>query len=495
MTSHISRRRFLGSSAIAAAGSFGPIHLVLGKTGVSRPMTRTLGRTGLEVTTFGLGGQASLQWTPEGVDPEPIIAKALDLGVNYFDTSNVYGASQVHFGDVFRRLNLVPGLPGYDEKKRRSIHVASKTMLRYARGSHPKVRGHSQGPAGSTAVDDLRRTLSQVFGDGQGNYSDEAYLDLFLIHNLNTLAEVDAIYEGLESPDPKAERIGALAALRDWRDGTNLTGLNPKEERRIRHIGFSSHSSSPVMIECLQRDEYGLIDAMLVAINANDRLYQNHQYNAIPVAAAKGVGIIGMKVFADGAMYTKPATWSRTPADVVRAVGDPQLPSRPLVQYSLTTPGIATAIIGIGHIDRDSAHCQLEQNLSAAQVRPESLAAGDRTEIEQLASRAKEGRTNYFQAEPQPLGAPREVAGARTPADGRQQVELTWHTAYAAEHPITHYEIHRDATPLGRVAHQPQTTKQPFRFRDGAPGQAAHRYQIVTVDAAGRTAPSEPLVV
>ena len=41
------------------------------------------------------------------------------------------------------------------------------------------------------------------------------------------------------------------AALRDLRDGTNRTGLNPKEETLIRHIGFSGHNSPPVMIEML----------------------------------------------------------------------------------------------------------------------------------------------------------------------------------------------------------------------------------------------------
>ena len=495
MTARFSRRRFLETSAVAVAGVFGPGRLSLGKTGVSKPMTRTLGRTGFEVTTLGLGGQASLQWTPADADPEAIISKALERGVNYIDTSNVYGDSQIHFGNVFRRMNLVPGLPGYDEKKRRSIYVASKTMIRHAKGSHPQVRDRTGGPPGSMAVDDLRRTLSQVFGDGKGHYADDAYVDLFLIHNLNTVPEVDAIYHGFDAPDPKAERIGALAALRDWRDGTNLTGLNPREERRIRHLGISGHFSSPVMIECLQRDEQNLIDAMLIAINANDRRYLNHQYNAIPVAAAKGVGIIAMKVFADGAMYTKPATWSRTPADVVRTVGDARVPSRPLVEYTLSTPGIGTAIIGIGHIDGDGRLCQLDQNLSAAQIRPASLGEGDRAEIERLAAQAKQGETNYFQVGQQPLGAPRDPAGTRLVRDSRTVVQLDWHMAWAADRPISHYEIRRDGTRVGQFEHQPQTTKKPFRFVDSSPDKPTHRYEIVTVDAAGRTASSEPLTV
>jgi hypothetical protein len=102
-----------------------------------------------------------------------------------------------------------------------------------------------------------------------------------------------AVYEGLAKPDPRMETIAALAALADYRDGTNLTGLNPKEEKLIRHIGFSGHHSPPVMIEMIQRDERFLLEGMLVAINANDRLQFNMQYNVIPVAHARKTALVG----------------------------------------------------------------------------------------------------------------------------------------------------------------------------------------------------------
>ncbi len=489
MSKYLSRRQFLRTSAATAAGSIAAPYLALGRVAVSSPMRRVLGRTGLEVTTLGLGGQASLQWTPAGTDPVAIIVKAVQQGINYLDTSNVYGPSQQNFGKAFRALNLVPGLPNYDERKRRSIHLASKTMVRHARGSHPGLPDRSEGPAGSRAVDDIRRTLSQIFGDGQGNYPDGAYLDLFQIHNLNTMAEVDAIYVGLANPDPKADRIGALAALVDFRDGSNRTGLNPKHEKLIRHIGITGHFSSPVMMECLQRDDQNIIDTMLIAINGNDRRYLSHQNNAIPVAKAKNVGVIAMKVFADGAMYTKEPRWSRTPADVVRVVGTVDLPSRPLVEYALSTPGVATAIIGIGRIDTDGRLCQLEQNLSAAQVRAGSFSRRDREEIERLAMRAREGRTNWFQVAQQPLGtAPRESAVAIENRGGKRIARLTWQTAYAADEPISHYEIRRDDQPIGKTEHRPQTTKAPFSFEDVQIKRDRHSYQVVTVDRSGRTA-------
>jgi aryl-alcohol dehydrogenase-like predicted oxidoreductase len=493
MTLSLSRRRFLTRSAAVVAGSLAAPHFCLGDLGVDKPMTRVLGRTGFEVTTLGLGGQASLQWTPADVDPLPIILKALDRGVNYFDTSNAYGPSQMNFGKAMRARHLVPGRPGYDEPGRRAICLASKTMIRHAKGSHPDVHDRTDGPPGSRAADDIKRSLSQLFGDGRGAYPAGAYLDLFFIHNLNTVAEVDAIYEGLDRPDPQAERLGALAVLRDYRDGSNLTGLNPNEEKLIRRIGISGHWSSPVMMECLQRDRSNLIDGMLIAINANDRRYLSHQYNAIPVAAARNVGIVAMKVFSDGAMYTKEPRWSQTPADVVRTVGDARLPSRPLVEYALATPGIDTLIIGIGQIDADQRRCQLDQNLSAAQIRPNALSDSDRQAIERLAEAAGKGRTNWFQVARQPLGAPREATATLQIRDQRRSVQLAWQTAYAGDQPIRHYEIRRNGQAIATVEHQPQTTKTPFSFEDPLSSEATPGYVIAAVDAAGQTAATEPM--
>jgi hypothetical protein len=309
------------------------------------------------------------------------------------------------------------------------------------------------------------------------------------------MAEVEAIFIGLEDPDPQADRIGALAALLDFRDGTNRTGLNPKEEKLIRKIGIAGHISSPVMMECLQRDESGIIDAMLIAINANDRRYLNHQYNAIPVAKAKNVGLIAMKVFADGAIYTKEPKWSRTPEDVVHLVGSEKIPSRPLIEYALSTPGIGTAIIGIGHVDTDERLCQLTQNLSAAQVGPESMGEGDREEVEQLGLKARNGATNWFQLAHQGLGAPREVSGSVVKRDDSLVAELAWQTAYAADEPIEFYEILRDDEPVGKVAHQPQTTKAPFEFEERLETGSRFSYKVVTVDRSGQRSSSEPLEI
>ncbi len=493
-TYQLNRRNFLKISAATTAGaSFLPLNnFANGK--LPAPMKRKFGKIDFDVTTLGLGGQASLQWTPGDIDPVPIILKAFKIGVNYFDTSNLYGPSQTNFGKAFRKLNLIPDEDGYDEKFRKSIFLTTKTHIRYGNDQVPenteKVRNWTNGDHGQGAIGDLKRSLSQMFGDGKGNYPEGSYVDMIMAHNLNFMEEVDVLFKGLETPlDPDGE-FGALVALKDYRDGTNVTGLNPKKEKLIKHIGFSGHFSAPVMIEMIQRDRFDIFDAMLVAINVNDRKMFNMQYNAIPVAQAKNLGIIAMKVFADGAMYDKEARWSGTPADVVRRVGTPSVPSRPLVEYALTTPGIHTAIIGIGKIDDDPMECQLTQNFYAAQVAPDALSEKERREHEKIGNNAKDGKTNYFQRKENELTAPNDVQ-IKKDADN---IEISWRMAYAGDEPLSHYEVFKNNKLIGKSKHHPIITKAKNRHIDTW-GKAGDQYQVIAIDKIGRKAPSEILKV
>ena len=484
-TSSQTRRQFIKtSSAIAAGMAFAP---TIGCTtnNVSSLMKRPFGKIGFDVTSIGLGGQASIQWTPPDVDPVKIILKTFDKGINYFDTSNLYGPSQVNFGKAFKELSLIPDVAGYNEKLRKSIFLTSKTHLRWAKGGDERegVSNRTNGTPNMPTIYDLKRTLSQIYGDGNGNYPSGAYLDMVLIHNLNTTAEVDVLYTGYTNPDPKDEQIGALAALLDYRDGTNTTGLNPKEEKLIKHIGFSGHFSAAVMMDMIRRDEKNILDAMLVAINANDKLNFNMQNNVIPVAMEKNMGIIGMKVFADGAMYTKEANWSRDHNSVVRTVGSNSLPSRPLIEYALSTPGLSTAIIGIGQISDDPAKCQLTQNISSAQIKAKGLSDTERMDAEKLALNAKEGKTNYFQVHE---GGLTEVSDAAAQKSNDSSVKLSWNTAYAGNSTIKSYEIIRDNEAIGKIEHSPQIVNKPFSFIDKNTGDKTHEYKIMTVDSEGK---------
>lgn len=295
--------------------------------------TRTLGRTGRQVTALGLGGQASIQWPGDEIDPVAIIKKAVKQGITYLDTSNIYGPSQKHFGQAFKQLGMTPGSSNFDTKKRKQIYLASKTHVRSARCPEGERfrSGYSEGMADDfkvkTAVDDVKRSLSLMFGDGKGAYPEDAYLDCIQFHNLNTFDEVDMIYEGFDNPSPERPWMGALAAMLDLRDGTNLSGCNPHNEKLVRYIGISGHWSTATLIYAIQCDIKRVIDTLLVPVNPSDKHYMGHRHNSIAVAKAAGMGIIGMKVFADASYYHKEPKFSSSPEDVYYDVGSEELPN------------------------------------------------------------------------------------------------------------------------------------------------------------------------
>ncbi|MFO7923132.1 MAG: aldo/keto reductase [Bacteroidales bacterium] len=483
--SKLSRRDFMRLSAAAAAGITLMPSYSCSVDSVPAPLKRRFGRINFDVTTMALGGQSSLQWTPDDVEPTDIILKAFDLGINYYDTSNVYGPSQMNFGKAFRKLNLVPGQAGYNKELRDSIFLTTKTMVRWAKGGYPtlpNVRNSTEGNHGEGAVADLKRSLSQLFGNDDGTYPEGAYVNMVLIHNLVDFEEVDVVYRGLETPLDKDDNFGALVALRDYRDGTNITGLNPGNEKLVKHLGFSGHHNAPAMIDMIQRDKWDLLDGMLVSVNVNDRRYLNMQYNVIPVAQARNMGVIGMKVFADGAMYTKEPGWSRVPDDVVRIIGTDSVPSKPLIEYALTTQGVHTLIVGIGEVNDDPLKCQLVQNYYAAQIEADALTEKQRRELEKIGARAREGKTNYFQLPDRGLTPPRNIRIEKS-----EVVKLSWDTSYAGDEPIDHYEIIKDGEMVEKVQHTPQISKEPFTCET----PSGNEFRLVAVDTAGRRAESD----
>src|SRR5246500_937197 len=69
---------------------------------------RKLGRTGLEVSVlgFGCGAVGGLMIRGSAADQERAVARAIELGINYFDTAPLYGngASERNLGRVLNRL-------------------------------------------------------------------------------------------------------------------------------------------------------------------------------------------------------------------------------------------------------------------------------------------------------------------------------------------------------------------------------------------------------
>ena len=148
-----------------------------------------------------------------------------------------------------------------------------------------------------------------------------------------------------------------------------------------------------------------------------------------------------------------------------------------MIEYTLTTPGVHTLIIGIGQIDDDPMKCQLVQNFYASQIEPDGMSADDRKRIEDQARKVK-ANSNYFQMEKVGLTAPEKVIIAEN--------KVTWNTAFSGDHPISHYEVMVDGEMVGKVEHKPQVLKsKPFAFElEKTEGEIV----VASVDTSGNRA-------
>ena len=160
--------------------------------------TRNLGKTGYKVGIFSLGGQAALE-KPNNFDVAvPIIERALDLGVNYIDTSSIYGGpdrwSEQYVGKVMAH-------------RRNQAFLATKTKERTRDGSMRMIE----------------KSLELLQTD---------HVDLWQLHDIGTMYDIDQIFA----------KGGAMEAL-----------LEMKEQKVVRNLGITGHYRPDALMEGIKR--------------------------------------------------------------------------------------------------------------------------------------------------------------------------------------------------------------------------------------------------
>ncbi|GCE25147.1 oxidoreductase [Dictyobacter alpinus] len=142
---------------------------------------RCLGRSGLEVTTLGLGGAGIGGKAYGAVSDDDAIAtvrQAVQMGVTYIDTSPLYGESE-------RRIGLA-----LDGGLREHIILSTKT------GTHPRWRGEYSATATYKSIENSLRLLKTD------------YIDLALIHDPPDLQQAFGSQGALEAlEDLKAQGV------------------------------------------------------------------------------------------------------------------------------------------------------------------------------------------------------------------------------------------------------------------------------------------------
>ena len=273
--------------------------------------TRNLGRTGHAVGIFSLGGQAALEQPRNEKVAVPIIERALDLGVNYCDTSARYGGearwSEQYFGQVMKR-------------RRGEAFLATKTHDRTADGS----------------LRLLETSLRLLQTD---------HVDLWQLHAMSSMDDVNKVFA----------KGGALEAFQKARD-----------QRLVRFLGLSGHTDPDVLAEAIRRFPF---DTVLMAFNAADPWHLPFKTTLLPLAVEKQMGIIGMKIPARGrllagvqppppgpraATYTRPGT----------------LTIQEALSYTLSHP-VSTVILGVDTVAQLEENVRIAKGflpLNAAQI-------------------------------------------------------------------------------------------------------------------------------
>ena len=204
---------------------------------------RMLGKTGYAVSIFSLGGESTVEQTGRADEAEAIINRAIDLGVNYIDTSPSYGrgGSESNIGRVMAY-------------RRNDVFLATKTADRGYDGTMWLVE----------------QSLKRLHADA---------IDLYQLHNIRTSEDLEKAFAS----------DGAIKALEKL-----------KNEGVIRYTGITGHRDPDVLLQGIR--EYPF-DCLLISLNAGDIHYAAFQKELLYEAAEREMGIIAMKVTAKGRIF------------------------------------------------------------------------------------------------------------------------------------------------------------------------------------------------
>lgn len=207
---------------------------------------RQLGKTGEEVSILGVGGYHI--GVPDEAEGVKIIRTAIDAGVNFMDNSWDYhdGGSEVRMGKALK--------DGY----RKKVFLMTK------------IDGRTREAAAKQIDDSLRRLGVDV-------------IDLMQHHEVIRMEDPDRIFaEG-----------GAMEAFRD-----------AKKAGKIRFVGFTGHKDPLVhlrMLEVAAKHDFHF-DAVQMPLNVMDAHFRSFGRNVLPVLVKGGIGVLGMKPMASGAI-------------------------------------------------------------------------------------------------------------------------------------------------------------------------------------------------
>lgn len=309
---------------------------------------RTLGRTGLKVSEigFGCGNNAVLMVRATYDEQLRAVQRALDLGINYFDTAFAYGLgkSEENLGKILNELGAQPvvstkiRLEPAADLKAATIHAVESALARLKRKS----------------------------------------VDLIQLHNRVTSERAGGKRFSV-TPEDVLEANGVLDGFTEMR-----------AQGKVKCFGFSGLGDPEALHALIDSGEFHSVQAYYNLLNPSAGQSVPRSFSALDYkrlidrATEKGMGVAVIRVLAAGALTSHPeagggsspeplSPGSDYAIDLERAekvkflVGkDVKRLTHAAIRFALMKPGVSTVLVGFSntaHID-DAVACSGAGGLS-----------------------------------------------------------------------------------------------------------------------------------
>ncbi len=267
---------------------------------------RLFGQTDMEVSVLGFGGS---EIGLEGADETTVaqlLGKALDAGLKVIDTAECYGKSEELIG--------------------RTVHQRRDEFYLFTKCGHPHGMESGANWTPAAILESIERSLQRLQTDR---------IDLVHLHSC---------------PEAILKKGDAIAALQTAR-----------KKGYTRYIGYSGDShAARYAVEC------GAFDSLQTSINIAD---QEALELTLPLARKKKMGVIAKRPIANVAWKSghKPEnSYHQTYWDRLRSLKYPFLESahlektiRVALRFTLSVPGVCTAIVGTKNPERWAENTRL----------------------------------------------------------------------------------------------------------------------------------------
>jgi aryl-alcohol dehydrogenase-like predicted oxidoreductase len=301
---------------------------------------KRLGKTGLQVSplalgcmTYGVPDRGPHPWTLDEEASRVILRRAVDLGVNFFDTANMYsdGTSEEIVGRALR-----------DFTRRDEVVIATKVF--YPMGKGPNRGGLSR-KAIMTEVDASLRRLGTD------------YIDLYQIHRWDYATPIEETLEALHD----VVKAG-----------------------KVRYLGASSMHAWQFAKALYTADRHGWTRFVSMQNHLN-LMYREEEREMLPLCAEEGIAVIPWSPLARGrltrdwdattersdtdavmrGLYAATLDADRRVAEAVRAIAERRGVPRAQVALAwvLQKPGVTAPIVGASKL------AQLEDAVAALALR------------------------------------------------------------------------------------------------------------------------------